>query len=152
DAAAELVDARLLARADVVGAGGVRAGGGDEGGGDVADVDVVARLLTAAEHPRLGAGEQGGGEDRHHTGLPVRVLARPVDVAEPQRGRLDPVQPAVQLQVALGGELRLPVGGVGPALGALVQRQVPAGALAVDRTAGGGEDETLDPGAPSALE
>ena len=76
----------------------------------------------------------------------------PVDVAEPQRDRVDPVQAPIERQIALGGELRLPVGRVGPALGALVERQLATVALAVDRAAGGGEDEALDRGPARALE
>ena len=82
--------------------------------------------------------------------LAVRVLARAVDVAEAQRDRVEAVEAAVEVEVALGGELRLPVRGVGPALGVLGERQLAALALAVDRAAGRGEDEpaAAEPGAP----
>ncbi len=54
---------------------------------------------------------QQAAEDRDHPGLAERVLARPVDVAEPQGDPGEPVEALVERQVALGGELALAVGG-----------------------------------------
>ena len=87
---------------------------------------------------RLLAPRECAEEDRHHARLPVRVLARPVDVpvAERDVGRL--VEPVVRAQVLLPRELRRPVRrerreGRRLGRGAGV-------ALPVDRAAGGAED------------
>ena len=150
DPRAELEHARLDPGADVVGPVAAALGGGEERRDDVADVDVVAGLLAVAEDARPRAAEQGAGEDRDHAGLAVRVLARPVDVAEAQRDGARGRRGGVEAEVALGGELRLPVGRVGAALGVLGERQLAALALAVDRPAGRGEDEARRPASARA--
>ena len=68
---------------------------------------------------------QQAAEDRDHAGLAERVLARAVDVAEPQAIAGEPVEPLVERQVALGGELALAVGGERRDRRRLVERQLP---------------------------
>ena len=106
--------------------------------GDVADVDVVARLQPVAEDARLLVARERAEEDRDDAGLAVRILARPVDVAVAQRDVGRPVQAVVRAQVLLAGELRRAVGRDGLARRVLRRRPV---ALAVDRAAGGAEDD-----------
>ena len=121
---AELEHARLDAGADVVGAPGLRPGPGQERLDDVADVHVVARLVPVAEHPRGASAQKRSAEDGHHPRLSERVLPRPVDVAQPQGDPRDVVEPPVQRHVALRRVLALPVVGVRPAFGLLVEREL----------------------------
>ena len=79
-------------------------------------------------------------EDRDHAGLALGVLARAVDVGEPQRDRRDPVEALVEPEVELGRHLALPVLRDGSTRRPR-QRQVAALALAVDRAPGRGEDD-----------
>ena len=123
--------AGLPAGADVERAARLRLRGLQVGLHDVADVHVVARLEAVAEHRRAPALEQLAAEDRDHAGLAERVLARAVDVAVAQRDGRDAVQAAEQLAVALGRELRLPVGGLGRDRVVLGRRE--DAPLAVDR-------------------
>ena len=108
DPPAELEDGGLDAGADVVGPAAAALGGGEEGRGDVAREDVVAGLPAIAEHARPTTVAQGAAEDRDHARLAVRVLARPVDVAESQGDRLEAVDAAVEGEIALCGVLGLP--------------------------------------------
>ncbi len=125
----------LLARADVVLAVGVVVGQhGEDRAHDVADVDVVARLGAVAVDRRLLAGLQLAAEDRDHARLAQRVLAGPIDVAQPHRRAAQAVQPPEQADVALGAELRLAVGRLGQRLDRLGRRDDLG--LAVDRAAG----------------
>jgi hypothetical protein len=50
--------------------------------GDVADIDVVACLLTVTIHDARHAREQPRRKDRDHTGLTSGILARTVDVRQ----------------------------------------------------------------------
>ena len=87
------------------------AGRGERGADDVAHIYVVPGLAAVAEDRRPFAGLQLAAEDRDHAGLAERVLARAVDVAEPQAHAREPVEALVEGEVALGGELALSVGG-----------------------------------------
>ncbi len=119
---------------------------------DVADVYVVAGLAAVAEDGRAPAGAQQAAEDRDHARLAERVLARAVDVAEPQRDGREPVEALEERQVALGRELALAVGRERRDRRRLVERQLLAFALAVDRAAGGDEDDPSALGAARRLE
>ena len=77
----------------------------------VAHIYVVAGLGAVAEDGRPPAVAQQAAEDRDHAGLAERVLARAVDVAEPQGDAGEAVEALVQRQVALGRVLALAVGG-----------------------------------------
>ena len=107
----------------------------------VAHIYVVAGLAAVAEDRRPAALLQPAAEDRDHPGLAERVLARAVDVAEPQAHAGEAVEAFVERQVALGRVLALPVGGHRRDRRRLRQRQLLPLALAVDRAAGGDEDE-----------
>ena len=104
----------------------------------VARVDVVARLAPVAEDRRRLACCELPEENCDHARLAVRVLPRPVDVAEAQRHVTGAVEPVVGRHVLLARQLRDAVGRERPALGVLRGRPV---ALAVDRAAGGAEDD-----------
>jgi hypothetical protein len=108
-------------------------------------VDEVAGLLAVPEDRARGAREHLLGEDRHHPGLPGRILAWAVDVAERQGGPPQPVQPGVGAQVQLAGELGRAVGGVRFGRVVLGHGQVGERRLAVDAPARGGEDDLADP-------
>ena len=84
-------------------------GGQEIGAHDVGDVDPVAGLLSVAKHCRGATADEMTAEDRHHPGLAVDVLPRPVDVAVAQRDRREPVQPGVEAAIALGRVFPLPV-------------------------------------------
>ena len=105
---------------------------------DVADVDVVARLLAVAEDRHALAGAQPVDEDRDDAALELRQLARPVDVREAERDVTRPVQAVPGREVLLGRELRGAVGRERPPLVVLPRGAL---ALAVDRAAGGAEDQ-----------
>ena len=66
-----------------------RVGGPDEGVDDVVDEDEVARLLAVAEDRHRLPPQQPVGEDGHHAGLAVGILAGPVDVGQRQGAELD---------------------------------------------------------------
>jgi hypothetical protein len=62
-----------------------------EGAGDVLHMDEVAQLCAVLVDERRLPVQQAAGEDREHAGVGVRErLARPEDVEEPERHRLDP--------------------------------------------------------------
>ena len=136
--------------ADVHRAGRLGVRGGEEAGHDVAHVDVVARLGAVAEHGHGPALGRRAREDRDHARLAVRVLARAVDVAEPQRHRREPEQPRVERQVALRGGLGGAVGGERGERGVLGRRQ--RGVLAVERAAGRGEQDAPGAARPRGLQ
>src|SRR5207248_4158236 len=73
-------DVRLHAGAHVEGDAFAAAERLGVGLGDVLDVDEVARLAAVPGDRRGLTGQQLPAEDGHHSRLPVRVLARPVDV------------------------------------------------------------------------
>src|SRR5215210_162388 len=135
----EFVHAGLDARAHIVGT--VRSlalEGEDSGAGDIPDVDVVPGLLTGAVDTGGPVRGQVPGEYGHYPGLPVRVLARTVDVGVAQRRVGDAVLDAVVVQVALPGQLRDPVGR-DRVLG-MVLRRGELLLLSVDRPTSRGED------------
>ena len=113
-------------------------GRGDEGTRDVADVNVVARRLAEAVHDDLLAAGQAVREDRDDAGLAVRLLSRPVDVAEAQHDVREPVQPPPGRDVRLAGELRRTVGRERLGWEGLRRRQ--RSVVPVDRAAGRRED------------
>ena len=133
----------LDAGADVdPGPGGVRVlPAGHEGVDHVLHEHIVAGLAAVAEDGHRLAGQQPVAEDGHHPGLAVRVLAGPVDVAEAQADRLQPVQLGEAGQVVLGRPLRHPVGVGDPRRVALVDRQGRRVGLAVDGPARAGEHQ-----------
>jgi hypothetical protein len=88
-------------------------------------------------------------EDRHHAGLAVRVLARPVDVAVAQHHVVGAVQAVVEADVLLGAVLGDAVGRHGGHRRVL-GRGDPL-RLAVEGAAGGGEDDARAHG-PRRLE
>ena len=69
----------------------------DEGVHHIGDVDVVAGGFAVAENLGGLTGQQGTGEDRHDTGLAVRILTGPVDVSRGDVRALEAVQPAVHI-------------------------------------------------------
>src|SRR5581483_3549268 len=97
---------------------------------------------VAVDLDRL-AGRDPRHEERHHRRvLRERALPRPEDVEVAQHHRLERVVDAAEADaVALGGELRDPVGGDRVGRLVLAGRQVPA--RAVDG-GGGGEDDAAD--------
>ncbi len=109
---------------------------------DVADVDVVARLASVAEHGRRLAGEQLAAEDRHDAGLAERVLPGAVDVAVAQRDRRR--RRTAARTAARSARRRTCSGRTGPRAAASASRGSAAVGLAVDRAAGGAEDEAPD--------
>ena len=106
----ELEHAGLGAGADVHQQPAALLGGPHEGVDDVVDEHVVARLAAVAEDGGLLPGQHEPGEDRHHPGLTVGVLARTVDVGERQLGVLQPAHLAVVVQVVARRLLRHAVG------------------------------------------
>src|SRR5581483_1895470 len=107
--AEDVDDGDLAARPDVHGPGEIGVGGGQIGSDHVAHLDPVTRLATVAEHGRSVAAHEPPGEDRDHAGLAVDVLTGAVHVAVSHGDRGEPVQPRVQLAVALGGVFALAV-------------------------------------------
>src|SRR4051812_10741586 len=81
-------------------------GGGKSGRGDISDVHVVPCLLSVAEDRESPAVENPAAEDRHHTGLTVRVLTRTVHVAVAQRHRVEAMYTAVVGEIQLHAQLR----------------------------------------------
>src|SRR6476469_7154173 len=127
--------------ADVDRAARLGRGRGEHRRDNVAHIYVVAGLLAVAEDGRLLALAQAAAEDRDHAGLAERVLARAVDVAEPQWHAGKSVEALVEGEVALAGELALAVGGLRRQWRVLGERQLLAVALAVDRAPGRAEDD-----------
>ena len=139
-APAELVQLEhrgLLAGAHVEDAA-VLTGGGQRRPRHVARVDVVACLAAVAEDLRRLACCELPEEDCDHARLTVRVLPRPVDVAEAQRHVTRAVEPVVGGHVLLARQLRDAIRREGPALGVLRDGAV---ALPVDRPAGRAEHD-----------
>ncbi len=99
----------LFAAGDVDRARDLGVGSEEVGADDVGHVDPIARLAAVAEHLGRAAVQQATAEDRDDTRLTVDVLARPVDVAVAERHGREAEQPRVQLAIALGGVLALPV-------------------------------------------
>src|SRR2546425_5619903 len=89
----------------------------------VPDVDVVPRLLAVAVDDALDSGEEPGAEDRDDAGLARGILARAIDVREPERQRRRPRESRPALEVALTGELRHAVRRGGPRRMLLRSRQ-----------------------------
>ena len=146
----ELEHGGLAARGDVAVAVGVAVAGRDEGVHDVADVDEVARL-AARRRRRWRCRRRPRGRSRwRHAGLAARVLARAVDVGEPQAEGREPVQPPVEAHVALRRGLGRRVGRQRARLGVL-RRGHDLG-VAVDRAAGGGEHDAPHAGLAGRLE
>ena len=133
----EIHDARLAPGTDVVDAA-VLAECRRGRASHVADVHVVARLQAVPEDVGLLASGEGTEEDRDHACLPVRVLARAVDIPVAERDVLRPVQTVVRGQVLLARELGRPVRG-----DRLTGRGLRGGngALTVDRAARGAEHD-----------
>ena len=140
-------DVRLHAGAHVEGAAFAAAERLGVGLGDVLDVDEVARLVAVPGDRRGLTGQQLPAEDGHHSGLPVRVLARPVDVGVTEGGVGEPGQVVEGAQVPLSRELGSPVGRDRP--GGRILRCGYRLGLAVEGAAGRGEEEALnlEPGA-----
>ena len=148
----QLVDRHLDARADVEQQATATGGGANERVDHVVDEHEVAGLLTITEDRAGLPGEEPTGEDRHHTGFAVGILAGPVDVAQGERRELEIVQEPVRREVVgehpLGDAVRrLRTQRVG-----LLDRQARHVGLAVDRAAAGGEHDLVGTGAPRALE
>ncbi len=140
DGAAGLVQlehARLRAGADVEGAT-IAPGGGEQRVDDVPDVDEVPRLATVAVDHRLVPARHPFEEDRHDAALEPRILARPVDVRKAEDDVPRAVDSVPAGQILLGAELRDPVRRHRRQACSLIGRTV---ALAVDRAAGGREDD-----------
>ena len=70
-------------------------GGGEGGRDDVAHIYVVTGLGAVVVDGRPAPGLEPAAEDRDHTRLAERVLARPVDVAQPQADSGQAVKPLV---------------------------------------------------------
>src|SRR5664280_2529957 len=103
----QLGNRRLQPGADVVAAPVADlAGRPDEGLDHVADVDVVAGGRAVPEDLGCPALQQGRAEDRYHARLTMRVLSRPIDVAERERGVCQPVHRPVGAEIQLAGRLR----------------------------------------------
>ena len=116
---------------------------------DVADVDVVARLPAVAEDLRRPSVAQQPHEDRDDAGLAVRLLPRPVDVAEAAASTC--ARPCSRFHVARyssPASFDVPYGESGRRRRRLGRGPV---ALAVDRAAGRREDD-LRAVAPRRLE
>ena len=79
----------------------------------VAHIDPITRLPSVSKDARPAPFDEGTAEDRDDARLAVHVLAWPVDVAVPERHGREPMQAGVQLAIALGGVLALPVGASG---------------------------------------
>src|SRR5918993_2767285 len=109
---------------------------------------VVAGLSAVAEDRHRLVGPPPGAEDGHHPGLAVGVLPGPVDVAQPQADRLQPVQLVEAGQVVLGRALGHPVGVGDPRRVALVDRQGRRGGLAGHPPPRAGEDQPPAAGLP----
>src|SRR6476619_2221758 len=137
----ELEHVGLDPAADVDRSARLRLGCGKCGRNHVPYIYVVAGLLAVAEHGRPSAGAQATAEDRDHARLAERVLARSIDVAQPQAHAGEAVETFVERQVALGGELALAIGREGSDRGALVEWQLLSLALAVDGATGRDEDD-----------
>jgi hypothetical protein len=135
----ELEHAGLLLGARVQHAAGLAVAGGDERAHEIADVEVVAGLRAVPVDRRRPAVAEAPAEDRDDAGLAAGILPRPVDVAEAQGHRRQPVQALVQAEVALGAELALAVARHRQRLLGLGGRQRLR--LAVDRSSRGGEHE-----------
>src|SRR5688500_15383227 len=93
----EIENARADSGTDVVGASGNgtasrkrRGGSSDERVAYIDDVDIVARLASIPERRQRSSLEHRAEEDRDDTSLAIRVLPRPIGVADAQRGRLEP--------------------------------------------------------------
>ena len=106
----ELVDAGLVAGADVEHQAAPPVGRPGEGVDDVVDEDEVPGLAAVAVDGARLAGQEPAGEDGHHSGLAVRVLAGPVHVGQGQGGELQVVQLPVGGQVVADDLLGHPVG------------------------------------------
>ena len=150
--AVELVDRRLLAGTDVAQQPAPLGGGPHEGIDHVVDVDEVAGLVAVTEDGHLLAPQEALGEDRHHAGLAVGILAGAVDVGQGQGRELERVHLAVGDQVVDDRLLRDPVGGQGPVGQGLLQRELRLVGLAVQSPATGCEDHPLRPGEARPLE
>ncbi len=151
-ASGELDHIRLSPGADVDRPRRRRVGRGDQRRDYVVDVDVVAGLGPVAVDGRPFSSQQLAAEDRDHPRLPEWVLTRAVDVAETEGDRREAVEPLVEREVTLRGELALAVGRHRRERSALGQRQPLAFSLAVDRTPGRGEYEAGNGRRPHGLE
>src|SRR5215217_8197281 len=98
----EFVDAGLYSRSDVVSSlRNISLESYNVCSGYIPYVDVISCLLSGAVDRRGPVGGQVSGEDGNHPGLPVRILARSVDVRVAQRRVEDSVLDGVKVQVAL---------------------------------------------------
>ena len=107
---------------------------------------------AVAEDDRHLSPEHRAAVDRDDAGLTVGILAGSVDVAEPETGRLDAIEAGVERDISLGRQLRLPVLSVRATFRGLVEWQLAPGALAVDRSTGGGEQKPRVRCAPRSFE
>ena len=106
----EIVDAGLVAGADVEHQAASPPGRPGKGVDDVVDEDEVAGLAAVAVDGAGLAGQEPAGEDGHHSGLSVGVLAGAVHVGQGQGGELEVVQLPVGGQVVADDLLGHPVG------------------------------------------
>ncbi len=146
------VDRGLRPRADVADEPASPVGGPHEGVDHVVDVDEVAGLLAVAEDDEGQAPQQALGEDGHHAGLAVGVLARAVHVGQGQGAELEGVQLTVGLEVVDGRLLGDAVGRQRTVGQRLAQWQLRVVRLPVEGPATGGEHHTPATGQPGALE
>ena len=137
----QLGDRGLLGGADVHHEASAAARGAGEGIDDVVHEHVVAGLAPVSEDDAGPARDEVAGEDGHHAGLAVGVLTGAVDVGEGQGGELDPVQLPICDQVVDGRLLRHAVGRQRPVRLVLVDGQVGAVRLAIERAPRGREDD-----------
>ena len=126
--------------------------GPHEGVDDVVDEHEVPRLLAVPEDRDRLAPQDALGEDGHHAGLPVGILARAVDVGEGQRAELERVQLAVGDQVVDDRLLGHPVRRQRLLGVRLADREVLGRRVPVERAAAGGEHDALGLGLARALE
>src|SRR4051794_25247234 len=124
DQASELQDGGLHARADVDRAGIVAGLCRDQRRHDVPYIYVAAGLLSGPEDRGPPAVASEVTEDGDHAGLRGGILARAVDVPEPQDGGRQTTRAGIEVDIALRGELALPIYGEGRAAGRLGEGQL----------------------------
>ncbi len=117
---------------------------------DVLNEHHVPRLVAVAEHGQRLACEHAMREDRDDPRLTVRVLARAVDIAVPERHRLQPVQPRKRREVVLRGELGGAIRRGRQLRGRLDQRELAR--VAVHRAPGRSEHHPAHTAHPGALQ
>src|SRR5690348_960506 len=118
--------------------------------GDVANEHIVARLRTVSEDGERPPIENAAAEDGDDSRLAMRILPRTVDIREAHRGSVHAVDTGVIREIILGAQLRDAVWRLGVLREVLDVRRIDE--IAVQRAAGGGEDETRALASPALPE